>query len=88
VFYGSVNENEFLSDSTGNRRFWVVRVKSINYNHKLDMQQVWAEVKSQHYDAGEGWFLTGHERELLNESNETEPHAVSGRRPDPAASQL
>jgi predicted P-loop ATPase len=65
-----VNENEFLSDSTGNRRFWVVRVKNINYNHKLDMQQVWAEVKSQHYDAGEGWFLNAQERELLNESNE------------------
>ena len=70
IFYGSVNENEFLSDSTGNRRFWVVRVKNINYNHKLDMQQVWAEVKSQHYDAGEGWFLNAQERELLNESNE------------------
>ncbi len=69
-FYGSVNEREFLSDPTGNRRFWVTRVRSINYNHRLDMQQVWAEIKTQHYDTGEGWFLTSEERERLQDSNE------------------
>ena len=69
-FYGSVNENEFLSDSTGNRRFWVVRVTSINWRHNIDMQQVWAEIKEQYFDKGAGWFLTSEERERLNESNE------------------
>jgi len=69
-FYGSVNENEFLSDSTGNRRFWVVRVSAINWRHGIDMQQVWAEIKERYYDVGDGWFLTSEERELLNESNE------------------
>ena len=70
IFYGSVNENEFLTDPTGNRRFWVVRVQGINYRHKIDMQQVWAEVKVRFFDTGEGWFLTSEERALLQESNE------------------
>ena len=70
IFYGSVNENEFLSDSTGNRRFWVVRVNKIDYQHKIDMQQVWAEVKVRFFDTGQGWFLTSEERAQLNESNE------------------
>jgi len=70
IFYGSVNENEFLTDPTGNRRFWVVRVKAINWRHKIDMQQVWAEIKARFFDTGEGWFLTSEERSLLQESNE------------------
>lgn len=70
IFYGSVNENEFLTDPTGNRRFWVVRVKGINWRHKIDMQQVWAEVKARYFDTGEGWFLTSEERSMLHDSNE------------------
>jgi len=70
IFYGSVNENEFLTDPTGNRRFWVVRVKAIDWRHKIDMQQVWAEVKARFFDVGEGWFLSSEERQMLNDSNE------------------
>jgi putative DNA primase/helicase len=70
IFYGSVNENEFLTDPTGNRRFWVVRVNAIDWRHKIDMQQVWAEVKARFFDTGEGWFLTSEERSLLHDSNE------------------
>jgi putative DNA primase/helicase len=70
IFYGSVNENEFLTDPTGNRRFWVVRVKGINWRHKIDMQQVWAEVKARYFDTGKGWFLTSEERSMLHDSNE------------------
>tara|TARA_R110000796_G_scaffold143705_2_gene260352 strand:+ start:3035 stop:5197 length:2163 start_codon:yes stop_codon:yes gene_type:complete len=70
AFYGSVNEREFLVDSTGNRRFWVVRVAAIDYQHGLDMQQVWAEVKETMFDTGEHWFLNEEQRELLQGSNE------------------
>jgi hypothetical protein len=45
-------------------------VQKINYRHKIDMQQVWAEVKARFFDTGEGWFLTSEERALLQESNE------------------
>ena len=72
AFYASVNAREFLTDTSGNRRFWVLAVKEINVNHGIDMQQVWAEIKEQYYIKGvKNWFLSPDERELLQESNET-----------------
>jgi putative DNA primase/helicase len=71
AFYASVNAREFLTDTSGNRRFWVIPVKRINFNHGIDMQQLWAEVKETLYVPGQkNWFLTPDEREMLNESNE------------------
>ena len=68
VFFGSVNDEEFLADPTGSRRFWVIKADSVDYAHALDMQQVWAEF----YDLflkGEPWHLTRMEADMLNESN-------------------
>jgi putative DNA primase/helicase len=71
AFYASVNAREFLTDTSGNRRFWVIPVRSINFNHGIDMQQLWAEVKETMYVPGQkNWFLSPDEREMLNESNE------------------
>ena len=71
AFYASVNAREFLTDTSGNRRFWVLAVKDIDVNHGVDMQQLWAEVKETMYIKGQkNWFLSPDERELLNESNE------------------
>ena len=71
AFYASVNAREFLTDTSGNRRFWVLAVKDIDVNHGVDMQQLWAEVKETMYVKGQkNWFLSPDERELLNESNE------------------
>lgn len=69
VFFGSVNEEKFLKDQTGNRRFWTIPCVSINHTHGLDMQQVWAEFKVL-YDDGEGWHLDKEEFESLNSMNE------------------
>ncbi len=68
IFYGSVNSQHFLADDTGNRRFWTVSVTNINFNHEIDMQQLWAEIKMLH-DKGESYRLTQEEQDLLNESN-------------------
>ena len=71
AFYASVNAREFLTDTSGNRRFWVLAVKDIDVNHNVNMQQLWAEVKETMYVQGQmNWFLSPDERELLNESNE------------------
>jgi predicted P-loop ATPase len=35
IIVGSTNEDEFLSDKTGNRRFWVIPVKK-----KIDVEQL------------------------------------------------
>jgi hypothetical protein len=70
VFFASVNPKEFLHDQTGNRRFWVIECKSIDYDHGIDMQQLWAEVLTM-YRAGEGWTLHGEEHEALEEHNKS-----------------
>lgn len=68
VFFGSVNPKEYLHDDTGNRRYWTLECLSVNPDHNLDMQQIWAEV---YFDwvAGERHYLTQEENEMLNKSN-------------------
>lgn len=68
VFFGSVNEESYLADKTGNRRFATIACKNINHTHGLDMQQVWAELKCL-YDLGESWYLSDDELSRLNEEN-------------------
>ncbi len=69
VFFGSVNDNEYLNDPTGNRRFWTIKCEKLNFNHGLDMQQIWAQVLSL-YDAGEPWWLSKEEMDKLNILNQ------------------
>jgi putative DNA primase/helicase len=68
VFFGSVNPEEFLVDETGNTRFWVIQVEELNYNHELDMQQVWAEFYEL-YRAGEKWIMLENEMQIINAVN-------------------
>lgn len=69
VFFASVNPRQFLHDPTGNRRYWTISCKKINHDHRLDMQQVWAEVYQQDYLRGETWYLTPDEMQALNDNN-------------------
>jgi putative DNA primase/helicase len=69
IFFASVNQKEFLFDETGNRRFWAIEALALNYNHGLNMQQIWAEFKVL-YDCGENWIMSFEENELINTSNE------------------
>ncbi|KEI05959.1 hypothetical protein Z954_08710 [Clostridium botulinum C/D str. BKT2873] len=64
VFFGTTNDNDFLRDKTGNRRYWpvVVGVNEPNKNLWKDMSQdeidqVWAEALKLWKD-GETLFLT------------------------------
>lgn len=68
VFFASVNPREFLHDPTGNRRYWTIECEDIDHSHDLDMQQVWAQVKTM-YDQGEGWYLSAAEVMALNDHN-------------------
>ena len=59
VFIGTTNKQQFLTDRTGNRRFYPVTVKQSGYELfdreaevKSDIKQCWAEAKSM-YDKGE-----------------------------------
>lgn len=44
AFFGTVNKQEFLIDDSGDRRFWPISVNGVNYEHDIDMQQLWAQV--------------------------------------------
>ena len=42
-FLGNVNDPEFLSDTTGNRRWLAFRTLKIDYNHKINIGNVYAQ---------------------------------------------
>lgn len=63
VFFGTTNEEDFLRDVTGNRRFWVVNTKGgepfVDFREYLDadtVSQLWAEAKHR-YNEGEPLYL-------------------------------
>jgi len=63
------NESGILDDPTGSRRFWVTRIKRIDWAYtRLDVNQVWAEAVAA-YRAGEKWQLDTVERERSEEIN-------------------
>jgi len=69
VFCATVNPGEFLSDDSGNRRFWVIPVtETLNANHNVDIQQVWAQAYIM-YLQGECHWLNSQDQELLNTHN-------------------
>lgn len=69
VFGASVNDAEFLADKSGNSRFWTIPVASFQWDHGIDMQQLWAEVLTL-VKAGEGWSLSADELNDLNTHNQ------------------
>lgn len=70
-FCGSANSNDFLTDQSGNRRFWTVAVEKIDLERldKLDVLQLWAEVKTLSDADRQAFRLTPDERESLANRN-------------------
>lgn len=78
VFVGSTNEQEFLSDPTGSRRFWPVRT-SITGPILLeriaqDRDQLWAEAVCLYNSAVPWWLDVASERELAALSETYQQH--------------
>lgn len=71
VFAGTVNPSQFLQDTTGNTRWWVLKIKKINFFllSLIDMKQMWLQVESL-YNQGLPWLLSKDEMKMLNQSNE------------------
>ena len=65
VICGSSNEQEFLGDATGNRRYWILTIQDhINLRRIAELRdQLWAEAVAAYGDGnhdnvhGEAWFL-------------------------------
>lgn len=72
---GSTNEEEFLNDPSGDRRFWVLPVRQINIELVRQLRdRIWAAAVAA-YRRGEQWWLTNAEKELADEANK--PFRVS-----------
>lgn len=70
VFCATVNDNNFLVDATGNTRWWTIPVIKINYQHGIDMQQLFAQL-AQDFEKGEPWWLTSAEEGCLEHYNKS-----------------
>ena len=84
AFFGTTNDEEFLRDATGGRRFWPVTVTNAGkvYGDELTpeiVDQIWAEIVTRYY-AGEQWYLTPEVEAMANEVQErhTELNAKQG----------
>lgn len=70
VFCATVNDRNFLVDNTGNSRWWTVPVIAVNYQHGIDMQQLFAQLAVDFHN-GAQWWLTQEEEQLLEAQNKT-----------------
>lgn len=69
VFCASVNPSQFLPDMTGNTRWWTISVRKCDFKHGLDLQQLWAQVRTW-FDEGERYWLDEGEQARLADVNE------------------
>lgn len=96
VFAGTTNDYEFLIDETGNRRYWVAKVRrKIDIEPlRRDRDQLWAEAVHR-FRAGERWWFDDDEQviadQVTNEHRAENPWAEKiiqegkSRGPKPAA---
>ena len=67
VVVGTTNQAEFLADTTGNRRFWVVPIAiPLNISAlKADRDRIWAAAVAL-YKSGEPWWLSAKEERQVD----------------------
>ncbi len=76
VFFGTTNDAEFLTDRTGNRRFWPVVVgerkakKSVWSDLDRELDQLWAEA-AMRFKIGEPLYLSGDLEKAAKEQQES-----------------
>ena len=68
-FMGSVNTMQFLTDTTGSRRFLCFEVLAIDYLHQVDIDQVFTQALALFKEGYHFWFDKGEIREI-HQNNE------------------
>jgi len=77
VIVGSTNRDDFLNDTTGSRRFWVIPLEQqeININRVATLRdRIWASAVDAYFsddDNTSQWWLTDTEQALSNELNKS-----------------
>lgn len=74
AFYGTVNDVQFLKDSTGERRYWVIALRDIDLEALSDFKEkrlieLWGYVMHIAFDVKERHYLTYEERQKLEINN-------------------
>lgn len=69
VFIGTTNDDKYLRDSTGNRRYWPVKVGFCDRKKlKSDIEQLWGEAYHRFMVKNEKWWLEDEEIIKISES--------------------
>ncbi len=73
-FCGTVNPKEYLTDPTGNRRFWTIHVEDMDldaiFSHpKAWYTQFWKQVQEEYMKNPKGYLLTPQEQAYVMEKN-------------------
>jgi predicted P-loop ATPase len=64
VFLATVNDSNFLVDTTGNNRWWTIPVDRLAFDHAIDMQQLYAQLALALPNGAEWWLTPAEEQEL------------------------
>jgi predicted P-loop ATPase len=68
IFAGTINNDEYLKDETGGRRFWPVACGNILIKElQRDRNQLWAEATRRYHDGAHWWLETA---ELIDTATE------------------
>jgi|GEM_PF-2314027 len=70
VFYGTVNNDQFLKDGTGERRYWVIPIVDLKFDENLEIDQLWGEIAHLAEDEKISHWLSPEEIRVVNEINE------------------
>ncbi|WP_095196943.1 VapE domain-containing protein [Pseudomonas sp. Irchel 3A7] len=70
VFVGTTNQEEYLKDATGNRRYWPVYCNMVDLEKLREIRdQLWAEAVVC-YEAGDIWWVTKDESWMFTEAQD------------------
>lgn len=70
VFVGTTNQDEYLKDATGNRRYWPVACTKVDVALLREIRdQLWAEAMFC-FEAGDLWWVTREEAPMFSEEQD------------------